>query len=430
VSGHRRNFSWSLTVGFVALLLPAAGGTLAAQDEPVDNCVACHGALGDDRLSPPVELLASDVHGHAGFSCVACHGGDQTAEGFDGMDPAKGFVGKPSGATLLAVCASCHSDAAFMRQYDPSIRVDQITEYQASIHGQRLARGDTLVATCSDCHTPHQIRPPSDPQSSVHPLNVETTCGACHANADYMAPYDIPTNQVEGYGQSIHREMMVDGGDLSAPTCNDCHGNHGAAPPGFSWVGNVCSQCHATMGELFRESRHSETFVMLGQPGCATCHGNHAVVEATTELLGVSEGAICAQCHAAGDAGGTVAATMRGLLDSLEMQFDSAHHLLEIAEEAGMEVSGALFELEGANNARIGARAAVHSFALDQVETEVAAGLEVTAAGIAAGNDALAELDFRRLGLAVSVTLILALIAGLLLKIREIDRSGSNAPTT
>ena len=67
---------------------------------------------------------------------------------------------------------------------------------------------------------------------------------------------------------------------------------------------------------------------------------------------------------------------------------------------------------------------------LDQVETEVAAGLEVTAAGITAGNDALAELDFRRIGLAVSVTIILVLIAGLLLKIREIDRSGSNAPTT
>jgi hypothetical protein len=34
----------------------------------------------------------------------------------------------------------------------------------------------------------------------------------------------------------------------------------------------------------------------------------------------------------------------------------------------------------------------------------------------------LAERDFRRLGLAVSTIIILALIAGLVLKIREIDR--------
>ena len=53
------------------------------------------------------------------------------------------------------------------------------------------------------------------------------------------------------------------------------------------------------------------------------------VVDATTEMLGVSEGTVCAQCHAPDDAGGTVAATMRQLIDSLDVQFDSAQHLLE-----------------------------------------------------------------------------------------------------
>lgn len=424
MNGWRNRWGWGrLGVATAAALTAFLTAPALAQDAGDNNCVACHGVLDDERLSAPVTLFGSDVHAEKGFGCVACHGGDATAAGFDGMDPAKGFVGKPRGRQLLDVCGRCHADAGFMRQYNPSLRVDQVSEYRASVHGQRLTRsGDTLVATCSSCHPAHRVRPPSDPQSSVHPLNVENLCGGCHADADHMASYGIPTDQLEKYQTSVHRRMLVDEGDLSAPTCNDCHGNHGAAPPGVSWVGNVCGQCHATMGDLFRQSRHAETFAMLGVPGCATCHGNHAIQDATTELLGVGEGAVCGQCHEATDAGGTIATTMRVLIDSLEVQFDSAQHLLERAELAGMEVSNALFELESANNARIGARTAVHGFELTAVETEVQDGLEVAQAGIAAGQDALAELDFRRMGLAVSVTIILALIGGLLLKIREIDR--------
>ncbi len=421
----RRSRRWYTGVGLATATV--LGGFLVApavaQEAEQDNCVACHGVLDDERLNAPVNAFAQDVHAEKGFGCVACHGGDATAAGFDGMDPAKGFVGRPQGRALLDVCGRCHANASFMRQYNPSLRVDQIDEYRASVHGQRLTRsGDSLVATCSSCHPAHNMRPPSDPQSSVHPLNVENLCGGCHADADHMAAYDIPTDQLEKYQTSIHRRMMVDDGDLSAPTCNDCHGNHGAAPPGVSWVGNVCGQCHATMGSLFRQSRHAETFAMLGVPGCATCHGNHAIQDASAVLLGVGEGAICGQCHEAGDAGGAVASAMRTLIDSLEVQFDSAYHMLELAESAGMEVSQALFELESANNARIGARTAVHGFDLSAVETEVATGIEVTQAGITAGEAALKELNFRRLGLAVSVTIILALIGGLLLKIREIDR--------
>jgi predicted CXXCH cytochrome family protein len=394
-----------------------------AQEPDVDTCVACHGVLDDERLSAPVSRFSGDVHAARGFGCVACHGGDATAAGFESMDPSRGFVGRPRGRMLLDVCGRCHSDAGFMRRYNPSLRVDQVTEYLTSVHGQRLNQeGDTLVATCSSCHPAHNVRPPTDPQSSVHPLNVAGLCGTCHADPDYMASYDVPTNQLERYETSIHHRMLVEEGDLSAPTCNDCHGNHGAAPPGFSWVGNVCGQCHATMGELFRGSRHAETFTMLGVPGCATCHGNHAVVDATTAMLGVSEGAVCAQCHVPDDAGGTVAATMRQLIDSLDARFDSAHYLLDRAEQAGMEVSQAIFELEAANNARIGARTAVHGFDLVAVAADVEEGLVVTQSGIEAGDRALAERDFRRLGLAVSTIIILALIAGLVLKIREIDR--------
>ena len=92
-----------------------------------------------------------------------------------------------------------------------------------------------------------------------------------------MASYKIPTDQLAKYKKSVHWKMMTSKGDLSAPTCNDCHGNHGAAPPGISWVGNVCGQCHPVNAELFNKSRHGQLFVQMGIPGCATCHSNHEI---------------------------------------------------------------------------------------------------------------------------------------------------------
>jgi len=237
-----------------------------------------------------------------------------------------------------------------------------------------------------------------------------------------MRPYAIPTDQRDKYEHSIHWQMLSEAEDLSAPTCNDCHGNHGAAPPGLSWVGNVCGQCHAVMADFYSQSKHAETFTSLGIPGCAVCHQNHDVQAAGPELLGLGEGTVCSRCHTAADNGGEVAETMRGLLDSLEAQFESARAILEQAEQAGMEVSQPRFELEGAVNAQVAARAAVHSFSTERVVTEVAGGLEITGGAYAAGQAALEELDYRRTGLAISVAIIVALILGLILKIRQLER--------
>ncbi len=237
-----------------------------------------------------------------------------------------------------------------------------------------------------------------------------------------MAGYQIPTDQLEKYRRSVHWYMMTVEGDLSAPTCNDCHGNHGAAPPGYSWVGNVCGQCHSVIAEYFAESRHSRTFALLGNPGCATCHGNHEIVRAGAELLGLGEGAICGQCHMAQDAGGTTATTMRTRLDSLRAAFAAADSLLLRAEHAGMEVSQARFELQGGLNALVQARAAVHTFNPARVAAFVDEGLNVTATAHERGLDALDDLRFRRTGLGISVTIIVALIIGLVIRIRQVER--------
>jgi hypothetical protein len=146
-------------------------------------------------------------------------------------------------------------------------------------------------------------------------------------------------------------------------------------------------------------------------------------------MLGMDSGAVCATCHVAGEAGGRAAVTMRQLIDTLDSRFDAAHQLLTRAERAGMEVSQALFELEAARNAQVAARTAMHGLVLDSVRAAVDTGLVVTEAGVAAGERALRELTFRRAGLAVSVAFILALIAALVAKIRQLDgKAGRSTP--
>jgi hypothetical protein len=399
-------------------------GAIAAETKsPEDSCATCHLALGIDKLTQPAQLYKADIHAAKGFGCAACHGGDPTIMGLEGMDPKKGYIGKPAPTQVVELCGKCHSDANFMRRYNPSLRVDQVAEYYTSVHGKRLKeQKDPKVATCASCHTPHAIRPPNDSRSSVHPTRVANTCGSCHANAEYMAPYKIPTDQLEKYQQSIHWKMIGQKSDLSAPTCNDCHGNHGAAPPGVSSVANVCGQCHAVNAELFNKSPHSKIFAQMGISGCATCHSNHAIMETGDVMLAAGDKSACATCHSPGSSGGALAASMLQSIDRLKASYEKAIAVLGKAEHAGMEVSQPLFDLNEAKTTLIKARAAIHGFDQAFLDKEIEPGLTVSEKAYARGVKAMTELQFRRKGLAVSAVIIFALIIGLILKIRQMER--------
>jgi hypothetical protein len=412
----------STLTGLIALALllwPSHAAAQAARE----GCVACHLETGDERLAAPAKAFDGDIHKAKGFGCVACHGGDGTAAGMEAMDPAKGFLGKPSRQQIVQFCGRCHADAAFMKRYNPSLRVDQVAEYATSVHGRRLRElGDPKVATCVSCHPAHNIRPPSDPKSSVYPVQVADTCGRCHSDAKYMASYKIPTDQAAKYKTSVHWKAMTTKGDLSAPTCNDCHGNHGAVPPGINWVGNVCGQCHSLVADLFKKSVHAKAFAEMGNPGCATCHENHAIQTPGDFMLGLGDKAVCSNCHAAGDKGGKTAVEMRALIDSLRAETEKAGAILLKADRAGVEVSQAQFDLNGAKDALVKARTAVHSYTVPPVKQEVETGLAISSKAYERGVRAMQELRFRRVWLGVFLVVILALIAGLVMKIRQADR--------
>src|SRR5947199_213145 len=129
-----------------------------------------------------------------------------------------------------------------MRRFNPQMRVDQFSEYQTSVHGMRSKSGDPNVATCTSCHCVHDIGSVKDPKSPVYRTQVASIWARCHADANRTAAYKMPTVQFEKYRKSVHGTALMDQRDLAAPTCNDCHGNHGARPPGMDSVPGVCGQ--------------------------------------------------------------------------------------------------------------------------------------------------------------------------------------------
>jgi hypothetical protein len=385
------------------------------------SCIECHLRLDDPRLNAPAKLFDTDIHRSRGLSCNDCHGGDPNDDTKEGAkDVRKGYLGKPRKLDIPAYCGKCHSDANLMKKFNPSLRVDQEREYYSSVHGKLLKEGEARVATCINCHSVHGIRAVNDPLSSVYPLNVAKTCATCHGSSDYMRGFNIPTDQFEKYRASVHAKAL-DKQDLSAPTCNDCHGNHGATPPGIASVANVCGQCHARQAELFQTSPHKAAFDQKQLAECVTCHGNHLIAQPTDQLIGISQGALCINCHQPGDKGFVAAGIMRSRIDELIASIDKSTQILNRAERAGMEVSKPKFELKGATDALTHARVMIHSSSTAEVEKVIGPGLDVSKKGYEAGVGALAERTFRREGLAVSLVFILFLALLVYLKIRQIE---------
>ena len=164
---------WPLAIAALVLGASAAG----AQTLPTsDDCRDCHLGLADEAMSAPAVSYESDVHAEAGFGCLACHG----SGGTDRLEPTAGFLSAPTRRAIPDMCGRCHSDAEFMRQFDPGLRVDQVAEYWTSAHGQGLRdSNDPDVATCIDCHPAHGIRPRTIRRRACTPATSSRRHASC-----------------------------------------------------------------------------------------------------------------------------------------------------------------------------------------------------------------------------------------------------------
>jgi predicted CXXCH cytochrome family protein len=369
--------------------------------------LAADGAAQDRQAAEAA--FKNSVHATVGLECTSCHKG-----------PAAGTYSVIPRGDIAATCASCHSDAAYMRKFDPQVRVDQMSQYLTSAHGRALSKGETRAATCSDCHTSHAIVRVRDSRSSVAPLNVAKTCSQCHADAERMKAFGHDAKVFTDWSSSVHATALLTRGDTSAPTCNTCHGSHGATPPGVTEVANVCAQCHVREAQNFTAGPKKAIFDAMGQAECLVCHGNHAIQAPSHTLIGFTKGTVCETCH---DATGNGAATIKKFRDdshALNAALRSAEAVVDRAEHAGMLVEDARLAVQEAREQHVQSRVAIHTFK-DEPFTEIAAtGLAAARRAERAGHAALEELQSRRRGLGIATLLIVGFLATLWVKIRRL----------
>ncbi len=429
-----RRIAWISIKSFgLAAIVLAMGAGLAAAQTPAkpagksqNACINCHQNL-PGKLGDPVKKFKKDVHAQKGITCVGCHGGDQTSSNFAVIKSKEnGFIGRPKVTDIPELCSKCHSHLEYMRKFSPSIDVGQLSSYKTSVHGKLLAKGDTKVATCASCHGSHGILPASNAASSVYPPNVSETCSKCHSDTNYMKGYKIPTSQHNDYLQSIHAELLMVKRDLSAPTCNDCHGNHGAFPPTVNSVSGMCGQCHVNNRNLFDKSPHKKAFGALRLPECAVCHSNHKVLRASDKMVGDTPPSVCVSCHAKGSKQLQTAANIRAQLEGLKNVIGQANNKLESAEHLGMEVSEAKFNMKEARSALIKVRTEIHTFSFPDVKKKTEEGKKVAEGALQAALAAIQEFHGRRRWVIFPIVLTIFLAGALYLKLREIEGNDRN----
>ena len=228
------------------------------------------------------ESFLESRHGEA--ECVSCHGGHGDEQAMEAAH--QGMEADPSDQ-----CAACHASTA--QPFDGSQHA-RLTGYREAIKAraglEEMTPGleEMFEQTCNTCHA---------------------TCGQCHG--DIQAVYEA----------SIHGQAVA-AGELDAPDCVDCHGEHeirGAADPASNVYPTrlsktTCVWCHESeriAGRYGMASQrlasYADSYHGLAERGgsttaanCASCHGIHDILPSTDKRSKIHTANLpvtCGQCH-------------------------------------------------------------------------------------------------------------------------------------
>jgi len=148
------------------------------------SCSSCHGA---HKILSKNDPASRTNRAHVAETCGTCHAGpkEDYTSGIHGQQAGKGNLRAP-------VCIDCHTthQIASVRTAEWQMKTtatcgkchqEQLETYRDTFHAQVSALGFVETAHCWDCHGFHDIRPASDPKSSIARANLQTTCGKCHS---------------------------------------------------------------------------------------------------------------------------------------------------------------------------------------------------------------------------------------------------------
>ncbi|MEO8166935.1 MAG: cytochrome b/b6 domain-containing protein, partial [bacterium] len=275
----------SLSLLLTSILLFCSAAAFAAG---ADACLTCHAdkSLTQEKHGHVRSLFvdgnAFTRSAHGDLKCVSCHEAFQADQ-------------LPHARKIKRVeCSTCHADQQFV-------------DYGLSVHGT-MKNGRPAVE-CSGCHTTHAIQKVSAIPAPEKKEFTERICAKCHADVDkkYMA---------SDHGAALRA------GTKGAPTCIDCHGDHGVVSPTTEGArtsrkkeAEMCLSCHLNKNEVRARVGPSAGFIasygnsVHGQAmqngndaaaTCSDCHGSHEMQKGSDPRSRVSRAhiaATCAQCH-------------------------------------------------------------------------------------------------------------------------------------
>jgi len=206
-------------------------------------------------------------------------------------------------------CIGCHGNSKFQGISGSGVILNPKL-YRSSVHGRpSTSRNLSISATCVDCHGAHSILSRSDPLSSVSYTNQAATCKRCHEK------------EAGEYAKSAHGQAVAKGAH-EAPTCSDCHGEHGILShtnplsPTYrlAIAQNLCIGCHdrPALQQKFglaanRSSTYAKSYHGLAVRGksaiaavCTDCHETHRILgenDPASSIHPSNRAKTCQRCH-------------------------------------------------------------------------------------------------------------------------------------
>jgi predicted CXXCH cytochrome family protein len=309
------------------------------------DCAGCHEA--------ETKQHAASLHGRAmkrgdslAPTCASCHGKHDIRKASDPASPV-------SPLKVPFTCGKCHQEGTVVTR-QRNIHQDHILEnYSESIHGEGLLRKGLIVApNCASCHTAHNIRPHTDPASSIARAKIASTCTQCHAQIEavhrklikgelwekeaHVLPACVDCHQPHKvrkvfYAQGMAdadclrchaepgvrakdgRPMQVDGREHQGSrhakvACSQCHSgvNVSHTRPCDAITRKVdCGSCHTEVAQQYAQSRHGRLLLEgdPNAPSCTECHGTHGTLgrlQTASPTFATNVPRLCARCHREG----------------------------------------------------------------------------------------------------------------------------------
>ncbi|RJP73673.1 MAG: hypothetical protein C4524_14245 [Candidatus Zixiibacteriota bacterium] len=151
----------------------SAESPLHRQNIP-DLCGRCHLEIYSHYTHSIHGKLLKEGHDSTP-TCTDCHGEHTIASP---LAPSSQVFS----ANIPETCGHCHAAETIVGP--AGLTTEQVESYTESFHGIASQFGSTTAANCASCHGAHDILPPTDPESLVHPANIPKTCGKCHPQAN------------------------------------------------------------------------------------------------------------------------------------------------------------------------------------------------------------------------------------------------------